>query len=78
MKRYRTRFRLKCFDGINSEGNSGGLALYWHESLMVDVVFMSHRCIDAHVAMGVEGNTWRITCVHGEPGVEDHHICGHY
>ena len=39
MKRYRARLGLRGFDGVDNDGNSGGLALFWHETLSVDVVF---------------------------------------
>jgi hypothetical protein len=35
MRSYRGKFGLKGFDGIDSTGMSGGLALYWHENLNV-------------------------------------------
>ena len=37
MKRYRARLGLSGFDACDSVGRSGGLALYWHESLSLDV-----------------------------------------
>ena len=73
MKKHRSRFGLKGFDGVDRNGNSGGLALYWHESLMVNVVFSNQRCIDAHVKLGTDEDTWCLTCVYGEPRVEDRH-----
>lgn len=52
-------------------GNSGGLALYWYESLKVEVVFSKQRCIDAHVRLGPDEIMWRLT--YGEPRAEDRH-----
>lgn len=37
MRRYRRRFNLKGFAGMSSNGMSGRLALYWDDSLHVDV-----------------------------------------
>lgn len=65
---------MRGFDGVNSNGNSGGLALYWHETLSVDVVFSNERCIDAHIRAGPDEAPWRLTCVYGEPRVEDRHL----
>ena len=73
MKRYRARLGLQGFDAVDSIGNSGGLALFWHESLSVEVVFSNQRCIDAQVKAGADDPPWRLTCVYGEPRVEDQH-----
>lgn len=35
--RVRRRLGLKGFVGVSSDGMSGGLALFWHESVSVDV-----------------------------------------
>lgn len=74
MKRYRARLGLQGFDGVDSNGNSGGLALYWHESLTVEVKFSNARCIDAVVNAGPDVPPWRLTCVYGEPRVEYRHL----
>lgn len=73
MRKYRARFGLKGFHGMDNNGNSGGLALYWHESVKVEVVFSNQRCIDAQIRLGPEKIVWRLTCVYGEPRVEDKH-----
>ena len=71
MSRYRARLGLKGFDASDSVGLSGGLALYWHESLSLDVKTINERYIDAYVN-GVAGEPpWRLTCVYGEPRTED-------
>lgn len=38
------------------------------------MVFSNGRCIDAHVRSGPDEPPWRLTCVHGEPRDEDHHL----
>ena len=47
MRRIRNRLGLKGFCGVDSDGLSEGLALYWYESLHVDVLDKSNRFIDA-------------------------------
>jgi hypothetical protein len=59
------------FVGMDSEGMSGGLAIYWHESLRVDVKEVSARYIDVVVQTSDDAPQWRITCVYGEPRVEN-------
>jgi hypothetical protein len=74
MRCLRTRFGLRGFDGIDSEGMSGGLALYWHESLNIEVIEVTARYIDALVRNSVDLPQWRFTCVYGEPRVEQRHL----
>jgi hypothetical protein len=59
--------------GFSSSGQSGGLALFWHESLIVEVQSINERYIDVYVRESVNMPQWRLTCVYGEPRVEDHH-----
>ncbi len=53
---------------------SGGLALYWHESLHLEIKTMNERYIDAHVRASADVPPWRLTCVYGEPQTEDRHL----
>jgi hypothetical protein len=73
MRRLRLRLGLKGFDGVNSEGLSGGLALFWHESWFVDIKAMNKNYIDAYVRVSQNAPLWRLTCVYGEPRVENRH-----
>ena len=65
---------LKGFAGVDNNGLSGDLALYWHESCIVEVVDKDDRCIDALVRTHEGAGQWRVTCVYGEPRVENHHL----
>ena len=49
MKRIRSRLGLSGFEAVDSTGLSGGLALYWHESVHLDVKDKNERYIDAYV-----------------------------
>jgi endonuclease/exonuclease/phosphatase family metal-dependent hydrolase len=73
MRRLRHRLGLKGFVGFSSSGLSGGLALYWHEQIIVEVQIINERFIDAYVRDSPTAPQWRITCVYGEPRVEDRH-----
>lgn len=73
MRRHCRRLGLRGFTGVSSNGNSGGLALYWDDSLFVEVQDTSDRYIDAHVRVSPEDPLWRLTCVYGEPKAENRH-----
>jgi exonuclease III len=73
MRRLRHRLGLKGFVGSSSNGMSGGLALFWHEQFFVEVKHVNERFIDAYVRVSPNAPLWRITCVYGEPCVEDRH-----
>ena len=51
MERAHNRLGLKGFDGVSSQGKSGGLALYWDESVSVNVQDINERWIDAFVRL---------------------------
>ena len=71
LKRIRARLGLKGFCGVDSNGMSGGLALYWHESYDVQILDKKERYIDALVRIHPDAEQWRATCVYGEPRVEN-------
>jgi hypothetical protein len=74
MRRLHHRLGLKGFVSFSSSGLSGGLALYWHEQIIVEVQIINERFIDAYVRDSPNAPQWRITCVYGEPPVEDRHL----
>jgi hypothetical protein len=71
MRRLRHRLGLRGFAGFSSIGRSGGLALFWHDQLSVEVQKINERYIDAYVRDSPSAPQWRLTCVYGEPRVED-------
>jgi hypothetical protein len=73
MRQLRNRLGLRGFVGFSSSVQSGGLALFWHESLIVEVQSINERYIDVYVCESVNMPQWRLTCVYGEPRVEDRH-----
>ena len=58
---------------MSSDGRSGGLALFWDESLSVTVIDSCNCFIDVSVVDGGSGTSWRGTFVYGEPRVENRH-----
>jgi hypothetical protein len=60
MRSLRGRFGLRGFSAVDSEGMSGGLALYWHDSLQVDVKDANTRYIDVLVRTSDDVPQWRL------------------
>ena len=57
--RLRNRLGLSGFEGVSSNGRSGGLALFWHESMYVDVQEANERLIDVYLCMSPNKPLWR-------------------
>jgi hypothetical protein len=49
MKNLKWRLGLKNCIAVDSDGNNGGLALYWDESIFVTLLGMCDRLIDVQV-----------------------------
>ena len=73
MKRIRGHLGLHGFLGVDSNGLSGGLALFCHESYQVTVLGTDDRFIDISVS-SPGGEQWRLTAVYSEPMVENMHL----
>jgi hypothetical protein len=73
MRRLRGRLGLKGFTGVDSNGLSGGLALYWHESIYMDVKEATDRYIDVWIRISQDEPLFHATFVYGEPRVEHRH-----
>jgi hypothetical protein len=73
VRRLRHRLGLRGFFGVDSEGMSGGLALFWHETIYVDIKDSSLRFIDAHIRLGQGQPLFHVTFFYGEPRVENRH-----
>jgi hypothetical protein len=52
---------------------SGGLALFWHESYVVDIQEITERYIDVHIRTAPNEPLIHATFVYGEPRVEHRH-----
>ena len=74
MKGLRWRLGLKGCLARSSVGRSGGIALFWEESLLVDLITISNKIIDVSVQECPSSQPWRITFIYGEPRVEDRHL----
>jgi hypothetical protein len=66
---YRLGFN-KCFV-VYGEGKGGGLALFWDESIKVEIFSYGLHHIDTLIWDGVHHAAWRGTFVYGEPHTQD-------
>jgi hypothetical protein len=55
---------------IDSEGLSGGLALFWDELINVTLLSQGDRYIDVIIKEDPSASPWRATFVYGEPRVD--------
>ena len=74
MRSLRWRLGLKGCLARRCVGRSGGIALFWEESLLVDLITISDKVIDVSVREEPNAPDWRATFVYGEPRVEDRHL----
>uniref|UniRef100_A0A8I6X7B7 Endonuclease/exonuclease/phosphatase domain-containing protein n=1 Tax=Hordeum vulgare subsp. vulgare TaxID=112509 RepID=A0A8I6X7B7_HORVV len=74
IEKLKWRLGLKGFHGVCSDGQSGGLALFWDKSLRVSIRDSCSRHIDVDVMDGNIGSSWRATFFYGEPRVENRHL----
>ena len=56
---------------IDSDGFSGGIALFWDEYINVSLLSQGERYIDVLVVENPDRVPWRATFVYGEPRVEN-------
>ncbi|CAM8924024.1 unnamed protein product [Rhodiola kirilowii] len=65
-----TKFKLgfHCCFGVSSKGRSGGLAMFWGDSVNVEIKSYSHYHIDAVVK---EQSEFRLTLFYGDPSVSN-------
>jgi hypothetical protein len=61
-----------CFH-VKGEGSGGGIALFFQEGLVVELLSFSDRYIDTHISGGPFEHMWRGTFVYGEPKPQDRH-----
>ena len=73
VRRLCSRLGLVGFEGVDSDGMSGGLALFWHEIVHVEIKEANSRFIDAFVRFSSEEPLFHATFVYGEPRVENWH-----
>lgn len=82
----RWRLGLKNYLASDSNGLSGGLALFWDESLCVTLLSQGPRHIDVLIVDDPSAPPWRATFVYGEPRAENrkdmwellHSLCGEW
>jgi len=70
-KNLRWKIGLKHSLAVDSDGLSGGIVLFWDESISVSLLSQGERYIDVLVRDNPEDAPWRATFVYGEPCVEN-------
>jgi hypothetical protein len=63
----RWRLGLKHVVSFHEEGKGGGLALFWHENVEVELFKINSSIIDVIIHDIKKGIKWRCTFVYGEP-----------
>ena len=71
--RLRGRLGLGGFAGCDSQGLSGGLALFWCDQIHVEIKEIKERYINAYIRLSDDAPLWHLTCVYGEPRIENRH-----
>ncbi|CAN6299204.1 unnamed protein product [Urochloa humidicola] len=66
----RWRIGLRNCLPVSSVGLSGGLALFWDESIIITLLSQGDRYIDVMIQEEPNAAPWRATFVYGEPRVE--------
>jgi hypothetical protein len=59
-----------CFI-VDGEGKGGGLALYWHDELKIDILSYTMHHIDTLIWDGEHHVGWWGTFVYGEPQTQE-------
>jgi len=70
-KNLQWKIGLKHSLAVDSDGLSGGIVLFWDESISVSLLSQGERYIDVLVHDNPEDAPWRATFVYGEPRVEN-------
>jgi len=82
----RWRIGLRHCLALDSVGLSGGIALFWDESVDVTLLSQGERHIDVKIKKSPDQAPWRGSFVYGEPRVENrhrmwdllHNLCGEW
>jgi exonuclease III len=67
MEFVRVKLGFACMFVVDSVGRSGGLALLWHDTNLVEIQNYSRRHINAIVKDGESENSWKLTGFYGHP-----------
>jgi hypothetical protein len=63
----------KCFV-VDGQGKGGGLALYWLDSIKVDILSYGMHLIDTMIWDDTHHAGWRGTFIYGEPNTQYQHV----
>ena len=73
VRNLRYRLGMKGCFAVKGDGKGGGLALFHHEDVEVNLLSYSKRHIDVHIQGGPFGARWRGTFVYGDPMPSERH-----
>lgn len=65
------RLGFRNWLSISSNGLSGGLALYWDDSIKVSLLAQNEHYIDVLIEEDADVGSWQVTFVYGEPRLEN-------
>lgn len=71
VKQLKWRLGLKGALAVDSDEKHGGITLFWHESIQVDLLEQGEQFFDVLITESPEEAPWRATFIYGEPRVED-------
>jgi len=71
VKNLRWHLGLKNCLTVKKEGTGGGLALFWDDSIVVDLQSLGEHHIDVLIRAGLNSTQWRGTFIYGEARVQD-------
>lgn len=76
-EKLRRKLCMNSVEVVESAGASGGLVLYWKNSVVIEVLAKSKNFIDVKVGTNVD-EAWHLTGYYGEPKWEDKHLSWGY
>ena len=73
VKNLRWRLGIKGCLAVDSRGKRGGIALFWDESIQVNLNSIEERYINVSIVDDLNAAPWRATFIYGEPHIADRH-----
>jgi hypothetical protein len=70
----KSRLGLNNHFNVDGHGKGGGLALYWVDSIKVEVLSYGLHHIDTLIWDGSHQAGWRGTFIYGEPNSQNRHV----
>lgn len=67
MEKLKRKLRFDQLMLVSPIGRSGGLALFWLNSVQLQMIQISKGTIDTRILPISHSEWWRLTCVYGSP-----------